>query len=87
MKVLGEKIVKEAKYILSGEIALKARFLGLDERKISDLAVKNGLYGQDGSGYSEIIRSYTYPDEDFQKVITAILDEADTDTVLVLDDY
>ena len=83
---IGKSVVKETKYILTGDIGSKAVYLGFDENRILDIAAKHEIYGEDGSGYSEIRRDYSYPEEDFQKVITAILDEADSDMLMVIDD-
>ena len=81
----GESVVKQMKYIDNTDIHSKGVFLGYDWNTICNWISKNGVYGEDGDGYTFISREGTYEPQEFQNIITAILDEADEDELKVID--
>jgi len=85
---IGRNVIKDTQYIIIGDIADKGIYLGYDGNTIIDLAMDAGIYGEDGAGYTYITRdelSY-YKNKDLQRVLLSILDEANSDKVMVLND-
>ena len=82
----GDKVVKENKYINNSDLLFRGVFLGYDWNTICDWISKNGVYGEDGAGYAYISRDGEYNPEEFQHIVTSILDEAQKDELKVIDD-
>jgi len=84
IKEQGRKVVKQAKYIDNSDIKFKGVFLGYDWNTICNWVRDNELYGEDNDGSTMIYRDEVYEPKEFQEIITAILDEADEDELMVV---
>ena len=83
-KDIGKTVVKQAKYIENTDIRYKGVFLGYDWNTICNWVRDNELYGVDVSGSTMIFRDEVYEPKEFQEIITAILDEAGEDELMVI---
>lgn len=61
--------------------------LGYDGNTICDLMGKNGMYGEDGSGYFIITKTSKYNNEILDAIIQKLIEESKGQDIKVIDEY